>query len=64
MRDKKAPPPTKLAAAQEILNRGWGKVPSTELEGGEQLVIKIMKFAEAVERAPGVVIEHDPKEIT
>ena len=60
MRDKKAPAATKLAAAQEVLNRGWGKVPSSELEGGEQLVIKVMKFAQAIEQAHGVVIEHNP----
>ena len=59
MRDKKAPPATKLAAAQEVLNRGHGKVTASDFDGGEQLVIKIMKFAEAVERAPAVVIDHE-----
>jgi hypothetical protein len=61
MRDKKTPPATKLAAAQEVLNRGHGKVQAADFEGGEQLVIKLMKFAE---ERPAVVIDNEPVEVT
>src|SRR5262245_20611700 len=37
----KSPPAARVAAASEILNRGWGRAPSTDLEGAEQLVIKV-----------------------
>src|SRR5262245_50249759 len=41
----KAPPAARQAAASSLLDRAWGK-PSGDFEGGEQLVIKILKLNE------------------
>src|SRR5262245_54357092 len=43
-KNPKSPPAARVAAASEILNRGWGRAPSTDLEGAEQLVIKVVRF--------------------
>src|SRR5262245_8414812 len=45
-KNPKSPPAARVAAASEILNRGWGRAPSTDLAGAEQLVIKVVKFAQ------------------
>ena len=59
----KSPPAARTAAATEILNRAWGRPASTDLEGAEQLVIKILKLNQADEDMKVVedarVIEHD-----
>src|SRR5262245_1247502 len=58
-KNPKSPPAARVAAASEILNRGWGRAPSTDLEGAEQLVIKVVKFAqEQIEENEMKVIEH------
>jgi hypothetical protein len=41
----KSPPAARVAAASEILNRGWGR-PAGDIENAEALVIKVIKFAE------------------
>jgi|SRR5262245_36471658 len=59
----KSPPAARVAAASEILNRGWGRAPSTDLEGAEQLVIKVIKFnQEQIDESEMKVIEHSPEE--
>ena len=40
----KAPPAARQAAASSLLDRAWGKPASFDLEGAEQLVIKVIKF--------------------
>src|SRR5262245_5799471 len=58
-KNPKSPPAARVAAASEILNRGWGRAPSTDLEGAEQLVIKVVKFnQEQIEENEMKVIEH------
>ena len=58
-KNPKSPPAARVAAASEILNRGWGRAPSTDLEGAESLVIKVVKFAqEQIEENEMKVIEH------
>jgi hypothetical protein len=41
----KSPPAARQAAASSLLDRAWGK-PSGDFEGGEALVIKVVKFAQ------------------
>ena len=46
MQESKAPPAARVAAAQAILDRGWGK-PSQPIDGdgeGGPLVVKIVRF--------------------
>jgi hypothetical protein len=45
-KNPKSPPAARVAAADSLLSRGWGRPPSTDLEGAEQLVIKVVKFAD------------------
>jgi hypothetical protein len=45
-KNPKAPPAARVAAATAILDRGWGKPASLDLEGAEQLVIKVVKFSQ------------------
>jgi hypothetical protein len=59
VRNKKAPPAAIVAAANSLLDRGYGRAAASDLDGGEQLVIKIMKFADAVGSGDVKVIEHD-----
>jgi hypothetical protein len=60
VRNKKAPPAAIVAAANSLLDRGYGRAASSDLEGGESLVIRIIKFADAIQGAGDVkVIEHD-----
>ena len=42
----KAPPAARVAAATALLDRAWGKPASTDLEGAEQLVIRILKLSD------------------
>jgi hypothetical protein len=42
----KSPPAARVAASEALLARGWGRAPSGELEGAEQLIIKVLRFAE------------------
>jgi hypothetical protein len=42
----KSPPAARVAAATSLIDRGWGRAPSGDLEGAEALVIKVIKFAE------------------
>ena len=41
----KSPPAARQAAASSLLDRAWGK-PNGDFEGGEALVIKVVKFAQ------------------
>src|SRR5262245_37266452 len=53
----KSPPAARVAAAEGLLSRAWGR-PAADIEGAEQLVIKILKFTE--QPADDMkVIEHD-----
>jgi hypothetical protein len=45
-KNPKAPPAARVAAATAIIDRGWGRAPSGDLEGAEALVIKVLKFSE------------------
>jgi hypothetical protein len=59
-KNPKSPPAARVAAAGEILNRGWGKPGSLDLENAEALVIKVVKFNnEQIEGDDIKVIEHD-----
>src|SRR5262245_3294159 len=42
----KAPPAARQAGASSLLDRGWGKPASFDLEGAELLVIKVIKFGD------------------
>ena len=52
----KSPPATRVAAASSLIDRGWGRAPSGDLEGAEALVIKVLRFSEQPEIK---TIEHD-----
>lgn len=41
----KAPPPSRVAAAEGLLARAWGRAPTTDLEAAEGLMIQIVKFS-------------------
>jgi len=43
-KNPKSPPAARVAASEALLARAWGR-PSGDFEGGEQLVIKVVKFA-------------------
>ena len=58
-KNPKAPFAARQAAASSLLDRAWGK-PSGDLEGTEQLVIKILKLNE-LEADDPKVIDHEPK---
>jgi hypothetical protein len=45
-KNPKAPPVARVAAATAILDRAWGKPASFDLEGAEQLVIKVVRFSQ------------------
>jgi hypothetical protein len=45
----KSPPAARQAAASSLLDRAWGKPASLDLEGAEQLVIRVVKFGEQPE---------------
>jgi hypothetical protein len=57
----KAPPAARAAAASSLLDRAWGK-PSGDFEGGDALVIKVVKFAQdqLEDDATIKTIEHIP----
>jgi Family of unknown function (DUF5681) len=55
----KSPPAARQAAASSLLDRAWGK-PQGDFEGGEQLVIKILKLNELEPDDPKI-IDHEPK---
>jgi hypothetical protein len=55
----KSPPAARQAAASSLLDRAWGK-PQGDFEGGEQLVIKILKLNELESDDPKI-IDHEPK---
>ena len=59
--NKKAPQMARIAAAKELLDRGYGRPPPADEEGAAQLVVKIQRFAEQVADAATnmKVIEHD-----
>ena len=42
--NKKSPPASRVAAAEAILARGWGRAPTTDLEAAEGLIVQILKF--------------------
>jgi len=42
----KSPPAARVQAASWLIDRGWGRAPSGDLEGAEALVIKVLRFAE------------------
>jgi hypothetical protein len=61
----KSPPAARTAAALGLLDRAWGK-PQGDFEGGEQLIIKILKLNE-LEPEPEMktiegTVEHDDKD--
>jgi hypothetical protein len=63
----KSPPAARQAAASSLLDRAWGK-PQGDFEGGEQLVIRILKLTELEQDEPpmktieGPVIDHEDGE--
>jgi hypothetical protein len=64
----KSPPAARQAAASSLLDRAWGKPASLDLEGAEQLVIRVVKFGEQIEdmkTVEGEVIDpaEQPEEI-
>ena len=61
----KCPPAARQAAASSLLDRAWGKPASLDLEGAEQLVIRVVKFGEQLEdmkMVEGEVIESPPND--
>lgn len=44
----KAPPAARVAAADSLINRAWGRPAASDFEGAEQLVIRVMKFSEQI----------------
>jgi hypothetical protein len=40
----KAPPAARVAAADSLINRAWGRPAASDFEGAEQLLIKIVQF--------------------
>ena len=44
----KAPPAARVAAADSLINRAWGRPAANDFEGAEQLVIRVMKFSEQI----------------
>jgi hypothetical protein len=59
----KSPPAARQAAASSLLDRAWGK-PQGDFEGGEQLVIKILKLNELepdedMKTIEGTAVERD-----
>ena len=48
MEQETAPPSARVAAANSLLDRGWGKAPQpvTGEEGEGPLIVKIIKFAD------------------
>jgi hypothetical protein len=40
----KSPPAARVQAASSLIDRGWGRAPSGDLEGAEGLIIKVVKF--------------------
>jgi hypothetical protein len=54
----KSPPAARQAAASSLLDRAWGK-PSGDLDGAEQLVIKVIRMAEHIDENNPKVIEHN-----
>jgi hypothetical protein len=58
----KSPPAARQAAASALLDRAWGK-PGGDFEGGEALVIKVVRFADQqLDENEMKVIEHDDTE--
>lgn len=55
----KSPPAARAAAASAILDRAWGKPSSDFGEGGEQLLIRVVKFNDMQLEDNPRVIEHD-----
>ncbi len=56
----KSPPAARVAAASSLIDRGWGRAPSGDLEGAEGLIIKVIKFAgEQIDDGNVKVIEHE-----
>jgi Family of unknown function (DUF5681) len=55
----KSPPQARAAAASALLDRAWGKPASLDLEGAEQLVIRVVKFNDLQLEDNPRVIEHD-----
>ncbi len=56
----KSPPAARVAAASSLIDRGWGRAPSGDLEGAEGLIIKVIKFAgEQIDGGNVRVIEHE-----
>ena len=42
----RVPPAARVQAATSLIDRGWGRAPSGDLEGAEALVIKVLRFAD------------------
>jgi hypothetical protein len=58
----KSPPAARQAAASSLLDRAWGKPASLDLDGAEQLVIRVVKFGEQLEENNMKVIEHNDED--
>jgi hypothetical protein len=61
----KSPPAARQAAASSLLDRAWGKPASLDLEGAEQLVIRVVKFgeqSEEIKTIEGKVIDSPPND--
>jgi hypothetical protein len=42
MRDKEAPPATRLQAAQCLLDRGWGRTPVARTENDQAITVEVV----------------------
>ena len=60
-KNPKAPFAARQAAASSLLDRAWGKPASLDLEGAEQLVIRVVKLTDEPENEIKT-IEHIPDE--
>ena len=57
----KSPAAARALAANSLIDRGWGRAPSGDLEGAEGLIIKVVKFNnQQIDGDSAVkVIDHD-----
>ena len=55
----KAPPAARVAAADSLINRAWGRPAASDFEGAEALVIKVLKFADQPDDNIKVIEQND-----
>jgi hypothetical protein len=59
-KNPKAPPASRVAASEALLARAWGRSPVTDGEGAQELVIRVLKFADGLPDDDNMkVIEHN-----